>query len=210
MLQKQQRSVNKCFLAPLLCSLPSPLPYFMPFSICALYEKEIYSKLIRQVLFWGKSPERNIPLTGCWQSILPIFLLLYFFVLVLLPQSAKVNRIQMFKIFVRQSFKETHLSYIIKATGKQRSKGLKCMTPAAGGLHVFQLFPTKESLQSFSVLLNPVAELLNSPATFIDPRMIQILNCRAQRGSKQVMKITHVKHRAQGLACISILQPLLS
>ena len=82
--------------------------------------------------------------------------------------------------------------------GSRGVKGLQYMTPATGSLRFLQLFPTQKLLQSFSSLLKSVAELLNSPA-FSDMRMIQILNCKAQRGSGQIKKTMLVKHKEPGM-----------
>lgn len=91
--------------------------------------------------------------------------------------------------------------------GSREIKGLQYMAPATGSLHVWQLFPAKKLLLSFSSLLKSVAELLNSPVSSFDTWMIQILSCKAQRGSKEVKKTMLVQHRAKSLACVSMLQP---
>lgn len=78
---------------------------------------------------------------------------------------ASQSKPNLLKIYVRQGFKEAHLSCSIKANGKWRRKGLKCMTSAAVGLHVLQLSPIREQLKRSSFLFDPVAEMLNSPVT---------------------------------------------
>lgn len=64
------------------------------------------------------------------------------------------------------AFKETYLSYTIKATGKWRSKGAWMHDLCSFGSVCLATFCNKK---------------IASPATFTDLRTTQILNCRAQR-----------------------------
>lgn len=83
-------------------------------------------------------------------------------------------------------FKETYLSYTIKATGKWRSKGAWMRDLCSCGSVCLATFCNKK---------------IASPATFTDLRTTQILNAEHRESSKQMNKKMHVKHGAQGLAC---------
>lgn len=119
MLEKQPRRVDKCFLAPfaMLSLLLYPDAFF---STWGLYKKKIYSKLIWQVLSGeGRGSGEKYSSNQMLEVKFTHFSLVVHFHPYSSPSSAKVNRIWMLRIYVRQGFIDTHLSYSIKATGKQ-------------------------------------------------------------------------------------------